>query len=371
MKRLVLVVLMLALLVSFGGCTNTPQAAPQSASANQPAALKAPAVKGLKVASINWTNAHGWRSTYDAQLKEVADKYIADGVISKYQALTPNQDPALELQYFQQAINDGYDIILINAGGSSGLDSAFEAAAKKGILVIPVDNIYPYANVVGVQTDQGVWAGTNFDAMVRHFKDNPGPINIVNLSGMPGTTGSGLRGDIWSADLKANPKFKVVYQGAHSWSDVESKKLMSEVIASGIKYDAILTEEACVGILQAIEEAKAPYPKFMTSDETVGYIRMLDKINAGGTKVDFQIIENPPGIGASALKLAVRMKAGKQFKDGVLKTDSHGTKVAYYTPSYKVDPSTLKDAIAKWKSAADTDQMSTYLSDADADAYFK
>jgi len=61
----------------------------------------------------------------------------------------------------------------------------------------------------------------------------------------------------------------------------------------------------------------------MTSDETVGYVRMLDRINAGDTKVDFQIIENPPGIGASALKLAVRMKAGKQFKDGILKTDAH------------------------------------------------
>jgi len=75
---------------------------------------------------------------------------------------------------------------------------------------------------------------------------------------MPGTTGSGLRGDIWSADLKANPKFKVVYQGAHSWSDVESKKLMSEVIASGIKYDAILTEEACVGIRRRSKKPKPP-----------------------------------------------------------------------------------------------------------------
>src|SRR5512140_3171529 len=149
MKRLILVVLMLALLVSVGGCVSTPQVAPQAVAANTPqaAAPQAAGVKGLKVASINWTNAHGWRSTYDAQLKEVADKYIAEGVISKYQALTPNQDPALELQYFQQSINDGYDIILINAGGSSGLDTAFEQAAAKGILVVPVDNIYPYPNV--------------------------------------------------------------------------------------------------------------------------------------------------------------------------------------------------------------------------------
>lgn len=346
-----------------------PASAPAPTSAAPVASSAAPAKKTFRVASINWTNAHGWRSTYDAQLKEVADKYIAEGAVSQYQALCPNQDPALEVQYFDQCINDGYDIILINAGGSSGLDASFEKAAAKGILAVPVDNIYPYPGVVGVQTDQTIWAGVNFDAMVKHFDGREA--KVVNFSGMPGTTGSGLRGDVWNAKLEENPNFEIVYQGAHSWSDVESKKLMSEVIASGVKYDAILTEEACVGILQAIEEAKAPYPEFMTSDETVAYIRMLDRINAEKTVIDFQVIENPPGIGASALKLAVRMAQGKEFKDDALKKDPNGTLVAYYTPVYTVTPATLKDAVEMWKDAADTDQMSTYLTDEAADAYFK
>jgi ribose transport system substrate-binding protein len=357
MKKPLIILLAITLILGIVGCSST---SPKSTSS---------AKKGLSVASIDWTNSHGWRSTYDAQVQDVANQYLKTGVVDKYQALCPNQDPALEVQYFQQCINDGYNIILINAGGSSGLDSCFESAKAKGITVIPVDNIYPYAGVVGVQTDQAVWANTNFDAMVKHF--NGKPAKVLNFSGMPGTTGSGLRGDIWSADLKKNPNFQIVFQGAQSWSDVESKKLMSEVIASGIKYDAILTEEACVGVLQAIQEANAPYPEFMTSDETVGYIRMLDKINAQKTVIDFQVIENPPGIGASALKLAVRMVQGKKFKDGILKKDANGTEVAYYTPVYTVTPATLKAAIEKWKGLADTDQISTYLTDAAADAYFK
>lgn len=371
MKKLLSVLLAVTLVFALAACSTTPTTTATAAPTSTTAASTTSETKavGLKVASINWTNAHGWRSTYDAQVKEVADQYISEGIISQFQALSPNMDPALEVQYLEQCINDGYDIILINAGGSSGLDASFEKAAAKGILVVPVDNIYPYPGIVGVQTDQAVWANTNFDALVKHF--NGKPAKLLNFSGMPGTTGSGLRGDIWSAALKANPNFEIVYQGAHSWSDVESKKLMSEVIASGIQYDAILTEEACVGILQAIEEANAPYPEFMTSDETVGYIRMLDRINKDKTVIDFQVIENPPGIGASALKLAVRMAQGKEFKDGMLKQDPNGTNVAYYTPVYTVTPATLKDAIAKWKDAADTDQMSTYLTDEAADAYFK
>ncbi len=379
MKKVVAILLVLTLVFVATACStpgqesskpSTESVAPSTVETTDAATTTDSAPQGgFRVASINWTNTHGWRITYEAQLKEVADEYIAQGLISEYQAFCPNQDAALEIQYFQQCINDGYDIILINAGGSTGLDACFEEAVEKGIIAIPVDNLYPFAGVVGVQTDQAVWAGTNFDAMVAHF--NGAPAKVVNFTGMEGTTGSGLRGDTWDAGLAANPNFEVVYTGTTAWSQTESKRVMSEFLATGIEYDAILTEEACVGILEAIEEAGAPYPEFMTSDEEVGYIRMLDRINADSTVIDFVVIENPPGIGASALKLAVRMAQGKEFKDGMLQENAAGTLVAYYTPTYMVTPDTLDDAIAMWKDAADTDQMSTYLTEEAADAYFK
>lgn len=356
MKNVLIILLAIVLIFAFVSCS------PEEAATGEKQ-------DGFKVASINWTNAHGWRITYEAQIKEVADQYIEQGLISEFQAFCPNMDPALEVQYFEQCINDGYDIILINAGGTTGLDASFEAAKEAGIIVIPVDNLYPYPDVVGVQTDQGVWAGTNFDAMVEHF--NGEPAKLLNFSGIPGTTGSGLRGDVWNAALEEHPNFEIVYTAAHGWSQTESKKLMSEVIASGIEYDAILTEEGCVGILQAIEEAGAPYPQFMTSDEEVGYVRMLDRINKDELVIDFVIIENPPGVGASALKIAIRMAQGKEFKDDALREDANGAMVAYYTPTYMVTPETLDEAVEKWKDNEDTDQMSTYLTEEAADAFFK
>jgi len=380
-KKLPEILLALALSAVLFGCGGAETPVPPPPAAEAPAAEAPPAEEpasapepvapkeGIRVASINWTNAHGWRITYEAQIKEVADDYIARGLITEFQAFCPNQDPALEVQYFEQCINDGYDIILLNAGGSSGLDACFEKAEAAGIIVVPVDNLYPYPGVVGVQTDQGIWAGKNFEAMIAHF--NGEPAKLLHFSGIEGTTGVGLRGDIWDKHLSENPNFEIVYSNSHGWSQTESKTLMSEVIASGIEYDAILTEEACVGILQAIEEAGAPYPKFITSDEEVGYIRMLDRINADELVVDFLVIENPPGIGASALKIAVRMAQGREFKDGVLKLDDNGAHVAYYAPTYTVTPDTLKDAIEMWKDFPDTEQMSTYLTEDAADAYFK
>lgn len=323
---------------------------------------------GLKVASINWTNAHGWRSVYDAQLREVAEEYQELGIISQYDEYCPNMDSSQEVAMFETAINEGYDIILINAGGSSGLDSCFEQAEEAGILVVPVDNLYPWAGSIGVQTDQTVWAGNSCRALCEGIG---GKGKILEFHGQMGATGAGIRGDVWKECLAEYPDIEVVYEGAHNWSQTESKTLMSEVLASGIEYDAILTEEACVGILEAIEEAGAPYPKFMTSDEEVGYLRMLERINAKEKVVDFYIIENPPGIGATALKLAVRMAAGWEFADGVLKEGTDGNQVYYYAPTYVVTPDTLAQAIIDTADMADTDQVSAYLTEDAANAAFK
>ncbi len=327
---------------------------------------------GFKVASLNATNAHGWRSVYDAQLREVAEEYMELGIISEYQEFCPQNDSATEVQMFETCINEGYDIILINAIGSSGLDACFEAAEEAGILVVPVDNLYPWEGSIGVQTNQYVWAGNACRYLCEALG---GKGKILQFNGQVATSGSSVRSDTWAEVLAEYPDIEVVYYGAHNWSQTESKVVMAEVLASGIEYDGILTEEACVGILEAIEEAGAEYPKAMTSDEEIGYLRMLERINADETKIDFYIIENPPGIGATALKLAVRMKAGWEWNDGVLADGTDGNLVYYYEPTLIVTQDgsegiSLAEALEMTKDMEDTDQVSAYITDEVADACF-
>lgn len=319
--------------------------------------------QGLKVASINAINTHGWRFVYDKQMREVAEQLKADGVIAEFTELCPNMDQAKEAQMFETCVTEGYDIILLNAVGSSGLDTQIEMALDAGITVLFVDNLYPYEGVTGVQTDQRIWAGNTCRALCEGLG---GKGKILMFNGVAGATGSSLRYDTWEAILKEYPDIEVVYNGAHGWSQVESKVLMSEVLANGIEYDGILTEEACVGILEAVEEAGAPYPKFMTSDEEVGYLRMLDRINKDEKVIDFYIIENPPGIGATALKLAVRLASGMEWADGALEDN-----VYFYEPTYIVTPDTLDKAIEDTKDMEDTDQVSAFITDEQADAAFK
>jgi hypothetical protein len=61
MKKILFLLLTLVLFLTFVSAASAERAALET--------------QGLKVASINWTNAHGWRSVYDAQLREVAEEY--------------------------------------------------------------------------------------------------------------------------------------------------------------------------------------------------------------------------------------------------------------------------------------------------------
>jgi ribose transport system substrate-binding protein len=93
---------------------------------------------------------------------------------------------------------------------------------------------------------------------------------------------------------------------------------------------------------------------------------MLSRINKDTQIIDFYIIENPPGIGATALKLAVRVASGWEFKPEALENG-----VYLYKPNYIVTPDTLAKAIEDTKNMEDTDQVSAFISDETADATFK
>ncbi len=363
MKRLIALLLAVMMILTLASCAADPGSSSTTGDSNSSTSSGGTETEGLKVASINAYNHNGWRMTYENDLKAVADEYMKEGIISKYDTFCPNGDQAQEVQMFETAINEGYDIILINAIGATGLDPQIAKALDQGITVVSIDNLYDYDGVLKVQTDQRVWAGNNAKFICEQLG---GKGKVVLFTGMPGVSGSNLRYNIFMDVLSQYPDIETVGEYTHNWSQVDSKQAMSEFLASGIEYDAILTEEACVGILQAIQEAGAPYPKAITSDEEVGYLRMLGEINKDELVLPFYIIENPPGIGATALKLAVRKAQGKEFKEGVLEDDTY-----YYEPTYIITYENMEEEIEKTKDMAETDQISSYLSEEEADALFQ
>jgi hypothetical protein len=146
---------------------------------------------------------------------------------------------------------------------------------------------------------------------------------------------------------------------------------MSEVISSGLQFDGIINQEAATGIMGAIEESNIPYPGCITSSEEIAWIRKIASINSSRLVFPFIIVENPPGIGATALAIAINLKQGRELKDGIASAGLSGNSI-YYTPQWVMTYDNMAARLDEIKDMPDSTSVSSFMTLEQArTAYFK
>ena len=342
--------------------TNTPPASSQ----DQSAAPAAPAAAGgFKVASHNAViEGNAYRAVYEDQMTAAIGDAKAAGLVSEYNSFVANNDPAIESQQIEQTINEGYDIIIVNPIAASGLDPVINKAVDAGITYVNADCVYDSDKILNVVVDQAEWARIQAEFAVKTLGKGG---KIVQFNGIDGNSASEIRNETWKKVL-TDGGVDIVKTVAHNWSDVESKQLMSEIIASGLEYDGIINQEAANGILDAIEEAKVKYPGCITSSEEVAWIRRVSKVNESELVMPFIVVENPPGIGATALAIALNIRQGGELNPTALT----GNNAIYYAPQWVMTYDNMAEKLDSIKDLPDSTSVSSYLSvEAAKAAYFK
>lgn len=373
MKRalclLLAVVMVSVLFVACGG--NAPAASPASeaapsASTSQEAPAEAPAATGgFKVASHNAViEGNPYRAVYEDQMTSAADAAKSAGLISQYNSFVANNDPALESQQIEQTINEGYDIIIVNPIAASGLDPVIDKAVAAGITYVNADCIYDSDKILNVVVDQAEWARIQANWVVETLGTGG---KVVQFNGIDGNSASEIRNEVWK-DVLPKGGLEIVKTVAHNWSDVESKQLMNEIISSGLEFDGIINQEGANGIMDAIEESGIAYPGCISSSEEVAWIRRIAKVNEAEKKFPFIIVENPPGIGATALAIALNVRQGNEIDPAKL-TDGNAI---YYAPQWIMTYENMGEKLESIASLPDSTSVSSYLTVEEAKAsYFK
>jgi len=365
---LVVVAVVCAMFVACGGSTTSKTAGSSTApaSSTSTAAASSTASKGgFKVSSHNAVvEGNAYRAVYEDQMAEAAQKAKDAGLVSEYNSFVANNDPALETQQLEQSINEGYDIIIVNPIAASGLDSVIDKAVAAGITYVNADCIYDSDKILNVVVDQSAWAQIQADFVVKTLGKGA---KVIQFNGIDGNSASEIRSEVWKKTLTDNG-LEIVKTVAHNWNDVESKQLMSEIISSGLEYDGIINQEAANGIIDAVEEAKAPYPGCITSSEEVAWIRRVADLNKDRLVMPFIVVENPPGIGATALAIALNVRQGNTIDPAKL---TNGNAI-YYTPQWVMTYDNMQEKLDSIKDLPDSTSVSSYLSvDEAKTAYFK
>jgi ribose transport system substrate-binding protein len=323
---------------------------------------------GFKVASHNAIiEGNAYRAVYEDQMTETVKNLQAAGVIGTYATFTSNNDPAVESQQVEQTVNEGYDIIIVNPIAANGLDPIIAKALAAGITYINADCEYESEKILNVVVDQKEWARIQAEFVIKTLGRGK---RVLQFNGIDGNSASEMRNEVWQRELKG-AGLEIVRTVAHNWNDTDSKRIMSEIIASGLQYDGIINQEAANGILSAIEEAKVPYPGCITSSEEIAWIRRISNLNKDKLVLPFIVVENPPGIGATALAIAVNLRRGGQLKDGIAAAGLKGNSI-YYAPQWIMTYDNMAQRVDSVKNLPDSTSVSSYMSVEQARvAYFK
>jgi len=109
----------------------------------------------------------------------------------------------------------------------------------------------------------------------------------------------------------------VVATGFHNWDPGLSQSTMTEILNSGVQFDGVLVSQCAENALAAFDATGRPYPRFMGFNDTGAWMQKMIDINKDRRVMDYMVLSNPPGVGASALNFALNEILGKTLKDGI------------------------------------------------------
>ena len=323
--------LLLAVVMVFGltACTTQPadetsepteapvvtDAPEESGDASNEDATDAP--RDVKLASHNAIiEGNPYRVRYEADIQEAAAAAADYGLNVSYASFVSNWDAATESQQIENSINEGFDIILVNPVSSTGLDPIIEKAQEAGIIYINADCEYtsPDVNVLNVCTDQyylgyttSIYAGEVLGEGAK----------VVMIAAQEGNVANTQRQQGFE-DGAAEAGLEIVGgQYNHDWDPVKSQQQATEILNSGLEFDGVLISQMAENALAAFDAAGVDYPKFMGFGDTGEWIQRMYELNKDEKKMDFMVLSNPPGVGASALNFGLNMILGKELKDDV------------------------------------------------------
>jgi len=321
MKKILVVLLVLSMVFALAACS-TPAAEEKPAEmveekAEEPMAAEEAEeeMQTLKLASHNAAlSGNPYRIRYEADIQEALEDAKNYGFDISYASFVAEWDPAVEQQYLENSINEGYDILLVNPVANSGIDPLIDKAVDAGIKMIFADIPYMSERTLNVGADQYEF-GYESATFVGETLGEGSKVILINA--IEGNIANDWREDGFN-DAIAEQGLEVVGKYNHNWDSNAAVTVMTEIINSGIEFDAILTSQLAESALTAYDTTGADLPKAIAFGDVAQYGQKMLEINKDEEVVSYLFMSNPPGVGAIALNFGLNEMMGEEIKPEVI-----------------------------------------------------
>ncbi|MCI0397105.1 MAG: ABC transporter substrate-binding protein [Chloroflexi bacterium] len=258
-----------------------------------------------------------WRTQMIQNMEEVNQEFMDQGLTTELVIESADVDVQGQIQQIQNLINRGVDAIIINPNDQSALNPIIEEAVEQGIVVIAVDQEVSAPGAINVVIDQKEWAKISARWLAEQLG---GQGNIVLIEGFVGHPANEARMEGVTEVLAEFPDIEVVGRDTGMWDQATGQQVMSDFLASLPDIDGVWTQDGMAqGALQAVITANPEEWPVMVGEARAGYIQLWKEVQ-DTTDPDFNTIGvvNPPGVGASGLRVAIEILQGKEVDESKL-----------------------------------------------------
>jgi ribose transport system substrate-binding protein len=264
-----------------------------------------------------------WRTQMIDDLQRVNEDYKQEGLTEDLVIESADVDAQGQIQQMRNLINRGVDAIIVNPNDATALDQVIGQAEQAGIPVIAVDQEIDAPGVTNVVIDQGEWASMGAEWLVEQLG---GEGDVVVINGIAGHPANEARYDAVKEVFAENPGIEVVQETNADWDQATAQQEMSNILASQPNIDGVWTQDGMArGVLQAVQAANPGEYPVISGEARSGYMRLWQEVRQENPDFASYGPVNPPGVGASGLRVAVELLQGKEIKQSELQGEAGNT----------------------------------------------
>ncbi|MDJ0755944.1 MAG: ABC transporter substrate-binding protein [Ardenticatenaceae bacterium] len=257
-----------------------------------------------------------WRTQMIQNMEEVNAEYMAEGLTTELVIESADVDIQGQIQQVQNLINREVDAIIINPNSQDGLNAVLEEAVEAGIVVIAVDQEISAEGVYNVVIDQTEWARISARWLAEQLG---GTGDVVLIEGFVGHPANEARMAGVDEVFSEYPDLNVVGRESGMWDQATGQQVMSDLLASLPNIDGVWTQDGmATGVLQAIVGANPDQWPIVTGEARANYLQLWDEVLTDRSDFNTIGVVNPPGVGASGMRVAIELLQGNSVDESQL-----------------------------------------------------
>lgn len=257
-----------------------------------------------------------WRTQMIENMQQLNQEYMDAGLTEELVIESADVDVQGQIQQISNLINRGVDAIIINPNNQTALNPVIQEAVDAGIVVIAVDQEVSAPGAINVVIDQTEWARMSARWLAEQLE---GQGNVVVVNGISGHPANEARYQGVQEVFAEYPDIQIVNEVNANWDQTTAQQRMADILAGNPDIDGIWAQDGMAeGVLRAMMASNIQDWPVMVGEARAGYIQLANEVMQ--ERGDFPVygVVNPPGIGASGMKVAVELLRGNQLAEGSL-----------------------------------------------------